>query len=94
MLNFLKRFALGIVYVLISPFAIGFLLAWCLNNIVVFFIEMIKGIKSFLSGGKFFKEFPEDVEAKRILSLEPYNNRRENMTINTPIINQNNEEQR
>lgn len=72
MLDFLKRFGLGILYILISPFLLAFLALWTLYTLVIFFIEVINGIKSWFRGKKFFQEFPEDLEAKRILSLEQY----------------------
>jgi len=72
MLDFLKRFGLGILYVVISPFLIAFLVFWALYLIGIFFIELFKSIKSFFKGRKFFQEFPEDIEAKRILNLEQY----------------------
>lgn len=74
MLDFLKRFGLGILYVLISPFLLIFLALWALYTLGIFFIELVKSFASFFKGKKFFPEFPEDVEAKRILSLEPYSN--------------------
>ncbi|MCQ2794890.1 MAG: hypothetical protein MJ214_01605 [Bacilli bacterium] len=74
MLDFLKRFGLGILYVLISPFIIAFLVLWAIFNLGIFFMEIAKGFISFFKGKKFFPDFQEDVEAKRILSLEPYAN--------------------
>ncbi len=72
MIDFLKRFGLGILYILVSPFAIAFLVLWTLYTIVVFIIELIHGIRSFFKGRKFFDEFPEDIEAKKILNLEQF----------------------
>lgn len=72
MLDFLKRFGLGILYVLISPFVIAFLLLWAIFDLGLFFVGLTKGFISFFKGHSFFPEFQEDVEAKRILSLEPY----------------------
>lgn len=74
MLDFLKRFGLGILYVLISPFVIAFLILWALFDLGVYFVQIFKGLISFFKGKKMFPDFPEDVEAKRILSLEPYAN--------------------
>ncbi|MCQ2792180.1 MAG: hypothetical protein MJ208_01505 [Bacilli bacterium] len=85
MLDFLKRFGLGIVYVLISPFVLVFLACWAIFNLGIFAYELIQALGSFFKGKKFFAEFPEDIEAKRILSLEPYNND-PNQT--APVINQ------
>lgn len=74
MLDFLKRFGLGIVYVLLSPFIALFLILWALYALIIFFVQLFKSVKSFFSGHKFFEEFPEDIEAKRILELEQYSN--------------------
>ena len=81
MLDFLKRFGLGILYVLISPFVIAFLLLWAIFDLGLFFIGLMKGFISFFKGHSFFPEFPEDAEAKRILSLEPY---AENQNVEAP----------
>lgn len=78
MLDFLKRFGLGIVYILLAPFALLFLILWTLYTIVIFVIEIIHGLKSFFTGHKFFDEFPEDVEAKRILSIQEFTNTENN----------------
>jgi len=72
MLAFLKRFGLGILYIVISPFLLAFLLLWTLYTIGIFVVELFNGIKSFFKGRKFFQDFPEDIEAKRILSLQQY----------------------
>lgn len=91
MLDFLKRFGLGILYVLISPFVIAFLLLWAIFDLGIYFIEMFKGVKSFFKGKKMFPDFPEDVEAKRILSLEPYaNDQTQVQPQTTPIDNNQN----
>lgn len=94
MLDFLKRFGLGILYVLISPFVIAFLLLWAIFNLGIFFVQIIKGFGSFFKGKQFFPEFQEDVEAKRILSLEPYANdtNQSQAQVQTPPVdnNQNN----
>ncbi|MCQ2795705.1 MAG: hypothetical protein MJ213_00115 [Bacilli bacterium] len=94
MLDFLKRFGLGILYVLISPFVIAFLLLWAIFNLGIFFAQIIKGFVSFFKGKKFFPDFQEDLEAKRILSLEPYANgeNEPQAQISTPPVdnNQNN----
>lgn len=85
MLDFLKRFGLGILYVLISPFVLVFLFGWAVFTLGIFFVEIFKGVKSFFKGKKFFAEFPEDIEAKRILSLEPYNNEPTPPVNNNPV---------
>ena len=78
MLDFLKRFGLGILYVLISPFVILFLLLWAIFDLGICLIEIVKAFISFFKGKRFFPEFPEDIEAKRILSLEPFTNEQNN----------------
>ena len=90
MLDFLKRFGLGILYVLISPFLLAFLLLWLLFDLGIFFVELFKGLVSFFKGQKLFPEFPEDIEAKRILSLEPFTNDQSNVNPN-PVNNETNQ---
>ncbi|MCQ2793806.1 MAG: hypothetical protein MJ207_00315 [Bacilli bacterium] len=68
MLEFLKRFGLGILYIIISPFLVAFLALWLAYNIITYFIEVIRGIKHFFKGEKFFAPFPEEVQAKAILN--------------------------
>ena len=94
MLDFLKRFGLGIVYILISPFLLAFLILWCLYLTIIFFIEIFKGFKSFFQGKKFFNELPEDIEAKKILSLQPYSaaNENQNNNVNDSVATINNNE--
>lgn len=86
MLAFLKRFGLGLVYILLSPFFALFIVCWAIYTIIIFIIEIVKGIKSFFKGKKFFEPFPEDIEANKILSLEPYK-----MNQNINPINQTNQ---
>lgn len=94
MLDFLKRFGLGIVYLLMSPFILLFLFIWTLYGIGIFFVEIFKGFKSFFKGKKFFEEFPEDVEAKRILNLDQAGNNQnsDNISINIPVEENKNED--
>ena len=72
MLDFLKRFGLGITYVLLSPFILTFFTLYALACFIIFFIELFKGFKGFFKGEKLFSELKEDIEAKRILNLEQY----------------------
>lgn len=87
MLDFLKRFGLGILYVLISPFVLAFLICWAIVDLGIYFYEFFKALISFFKGKKMFPDFPEDVEAKRILTLEPFTDNQVNTT--TPNDNQN-----
>lgn len=73
MLGFLKQFGLGMVYILCSPLVLVFLCLWALYNLILFVIELIRALKSFFKGQSFFAEFPEDIEAKKILSIEAIN---------------------
>lgn len=84
MIDFLKRFGLGVVYVLASPFLLAFLILWTLYTFIIFIIGIFKGIKNFFKGGKFFVEFKEDIDAKKILSLNATN--REPTSLNNPTI--------
>lgn len=73
MLSFLKRFGLGMLYVLCSPLILAFLCLWAASNFLIFLIELCRAIKSFFKGRAFFVEFDEDIEAKKILSIEAIN---------------------
>lgn len=84
MLEFLKRFGLGILYIVISPFLLLFLILWALYNVGIFFVEFFKGIGRFFKGEKFFAPFKEDVEAQKILNTYVPNNNPQPVVTPTP----------
>lgn len=70
MVNFFKNFGKGILYVLVLPFLLVILALYFGVSIIVFCYLGIKGIILFLTGRNLFGDFPEDIEAKRILNGE------------------------
>lgn len=88
MLEFLKRFGLGIFYTIASPFYLAFFLLWFLYTFILFFVELIKGIISFFKGKNFFPVVKEDQEAKIILSTLEDNNQINNAAQPTQQTNQ------
>lgn len=71
MVNFFKNFGKGILYVLVLPFLLIILALYFGVSIIIFIYLGFKGIILFLTGRNLFGDFPEDIEAKRILNGEP-----------------------
>lgn len=67
MASFLKRFGLGILYVVLLPFLLIILVVFMLWGIVNFFIRFFMGVIHFFKGKNFIPPLKEDVEAKKIL---------------------------
>lgn len=71
MVNFFKNFGKGILYVLVLPFLLVILALYFGVSIIIFIYLGFKGIILFLTGRNLFGDFPEDIEAKKILNGEP-----------------------
>lgn len=71
MVNFFKNFGKGILYVLVLPFLLIILALYFGVSIIIFIYLGFKGIILFLTGRNLFGDFPEDIEAKKILNGEP-----------------------
>lgn len=78
MVNLLKTFGKGILYIIGFPFFIVALLIFGVIGIFLFIFELFKSIIYFFTGQKFFPELPEDKELR--LKLEAANPQ--------PVINQ------
>lgn len=68
MLNFLKSFGLGLLYMILSPVLLVILAMYGLYGIYNFFVELIKGLIRFFQGKPFFPPFDEDIKAENILN--------------------------
>ena len=64
MLNLLKTFGKGILYVIGLPFFLVALLLFAVFGILAFLFQVIKSIIFFFTGQKFFPELPEDKELR------------------------------
>ena len=64
MVNLLKTFGRGVLYVLGLPFFILALLIFAVFGIFAFLFQAIKSIIFFFTGQRFFPELPEDKELK------------------------------
>ena len=71
MVNLLKTFGKGILYIIGFPFFIVALLIFGVIGIFLFIFELFKSIIYFFTGRKFFPELPEDRELR--LKLEAAN---------------------
>ena len=73
MVNLLKSFGKGILYIIGLPFFILFLLLYAIYGIFLFFFMIIKAIVLFFTGRSLFEDLPEDRKAKEILHPSPKN---------------------
>lgn len=77
MVNLLKTFGKGILYVIGLPFFIVALVIFGAIGLIAFVFQLIKSIFFFFTGQKFFPELPEDKELR--LKMEQVNNPYTNM---------------
>jgi len=76
MIEFLKRFGLGILYVVLSPFFLLILVLFTIYGLGLFLFMAVKACILFFTGRSVFDDMPEDTEAKRRLGQlvdEPLN---------------------
>ena len=71
MINFLKSFAKGILYLLVLPAIIVALAIYAVVALVMFIYLAIKGIILFFTGRSLYDDLPEDIEAKKRLNPAP-----------------------
>ena len=64
MVNLLKMFGKGILYILGFPFFVLALIIFGAVGIFLFLFQLIKSIFYFFSGRQFFPELPEDKELR------------------------------
>lgn len=64
MLNLLKTFGKGILYVIGLPFFLLALILFAAFGLLAFIFQLIKSIVFFFTGQKFFPELPEDRELR------------------------------
>ena len=81
MVNLLKTFGKGILYVIGLPFFIVALVIFGAIGLIAFVFQLIKSIFFFFTGQKFFPELPEDKELR--LKMEQANNPYPNMNKET-----------
>ena len=70
MLNFLKNFAKGVLYLLVLPFLIVGLAIYAVVAIFIFIYLAIKGLVLFFTGRSLYEDLPEDKEAKRRIAIQ------------------------
>ena len=64
MVNLLKTFAKGILYIIGLPFFLVALLLFGVVGLFLFLFQLIKSVIYFFTGQKFFPELPEDKELR------------------------------
>ncbi len=70
MVDLLKAFGRGIIYVLCFPFFIVALAIFAVIGLLAFIFQLIKSIIFFFTGQKFFPELPEDKELRLMQEAE------------------------
>ncbi len=71
MVNFLKTFAKGLLYIIALPLLILGLAVYFVISLFSFIVIGVKAIVIFFKGGNAFGDLPEDIEAKKRLGLIP-----------------------
>ena len=71
MVNLLKSFGKGILYIIGLPFFILILLLYAIYGIFLFLYMIVKAIVLFFTGRSLFEDLPEDRKAKEILHPTP-----------------------
>lgn len=70
MVDLLKAFGRGIIYVLCFPFFVVALAIFAVIGLLAFLFQLIKSIIFFFTGQKFFPELPEDKELRLLQEAE------------------------
>lgn len=84
MVNFLKAFGRGVLYVVLFPFAILLISCYAVVGFLIFLFLIGKSVILFFKGKTIFSDLPEDIEAKRILS-----EREAALSVSTPEVTPN-----
>ena len=74
MVDLLKAFGRGILYVLAFPFFIVVLAIFAVVGLIAFIFQLIKSVIFFFTGQKFFPELPEDRELRLTREAEEAKN--------------------
>ena len=74
MVNLLKTFGKGILYIIGFPFFIVALLIFGVIGVFLFIFHLFKSIIFFFTGQKFFPELPEDKELRLMREAEEAKN--------------------
>ena len=86
MINFLKNFGKGILYILVLPFLLVALAIYAVVALFVFVFIAIKGLILFFTGRSLYDDFPEDIEAKKRLGIIPQDKEHTDINIGNPTI--------
>ena len=70
MVDLLKAFGRGIIYILCFPFFLVALAIFAVIGFIAFIFQLIKSIIFFFTGQKFFPELPEDKELRLMKEAE------------------------
>ena len=90
MVDLLKAFGRGIIYVLCFPFFVVALAIFAVIGLFAFLFQLIKSIIFFFTGQKFFPELPEDKELRLMQEAEeakrnPQPQTQTQQPVNTPV---------
>ena len=97
MVNFLKSFGKGLLYLLVLPVIIVGVAIYGVVGIFIFIYLAFKGLVLFFCGKSLFDDLPEDIEAKRRLHPEEKKEAAPvkttpNLSFDTPVMQDNNGE--
>ena len=70
MVDLLKAFGRGIIYILCFPFFLVALAIFAVIGLIAFIFQLVKSIIFFFTGQKFFPELPEDKELRLMREAE------------------------
>ena len=67
MIQFFKIILSGLLYIVISPLIAAVLALYLVYGLIIFVFQTLKSVVLFFSGRTIFSDYPEDIEAKKIL---------------------------
>ena len=88
MVNLLKTFGKGVLYIIGFPFFVVALVLFGVIGLFLFLFQLVKSIIYFFTGQKFFPELPEDKELREKMESA---NGNQDVIINQPVESNNNE---
>ena len=67
--SFLKKFGHGLLYLLVLPIFLLILVGYSVYGLLIFLVVFIRSTIDFFKGKNFFRDLPEDIEAKKRLEM-------------------------
>lgn len=67
--SFLKKFGHGLLYLLVLPIFLLILVGYSVYGLLIFLVVFVRSTIDFFKGKNFFRDLPEDIEAKKRLEM-------------------------